>query len=166
MTSFRIRPRFRFTTASSGYQIKKEMRQKIGTAHPTFESTIVHGHLVVKVKGSEQQYWSPQLDMAFEELSDGKTLIRGLYGPNPNIWTLFMFLYGSVILLILFFFIYEGVQYSLGIMDSFSWAIPILIIIGIVLYIISQLGQKLAAEQTFALHHVLEEALHHHIEID
>lgn len=166
MTSFRIRPRFRFISATSPEQIKKEMVEKLDTQHQTFVAKSVQGHFIVKIKGEEQHYWSPQLDIVFEKLPDGNTLIRGLYGPNPNVWTLFMFLYGSVILSILFWGIYEGSQYSLGILTAFSWVIPILCGVGGFLYLVSQFGQKLGAEQTFALHHFLEESLHAHVDID
>lgn len=166
MTSFRIRPRFRFTTKSSPEQIKKEMEEKLKTTHESFLFKSVPGHFIVKIKGEEKHYWSPHLHIVFEKLPNGNTLIRGLYGPNPNIWTLFALLYGSVLLSILFIGFYEGAQYSLGIISSFSWTIPILIGLGISMYLISQLGQKLGAEQTFALHHFLEDSLHQHIDIE
>ncbi|WMX12794.1 MULTISPECIES: hypothetical protein [unclassified Aureispira] len=165
MTSFRIRPRFRFTTKSSPAQIKREMEEKLKTSHESFTFKSVKGHFIVRIKGGEKHYWSPHLHIEFEQLSDGKTLIRGLYGPNPNIWTLFALSYGAILLSILFVGIYEGCQYNLGIITSFSWAIPILFGTGILMYLISQLGQKLGAEQTFALHHFLEDALHQHIDI-
>lgn len=166
MTSFRIRPRFRFTTKSSAEQIKKEMQEKLKTTHESFTFKSVQGHFIVRIKGGEKHYWSPHLHIVFEKLPDGDTLIRGLYGPNPNVWTFFALFYGSVILSILFVAIYEGCQYSLGIITSFSWAIPTLIGIGLFLYLVSQIGQKLGAEQTFALHHFLEDSLHQHIDIE
>lgn len=166
MTSFRIRPRFRFTTKSTPEQIKQEMQEKLKTTHESFTFKSVKGHFIVRIKGEEQHYWSPHLHIVFEKMSDGNTLIRGLYGPNPNVWTFFALFYGSVILSILFVSIYEGCQYNLGIISSFSWTIPILLGIGMLLYLISQFGQKLGAEQTFALHHFLEDSLHQHIDIE
>ncbi len=166
MTSFRIRPRFRYTTDSCPEQVKKEMEQKIKDTHQSFTSQCVQGHLIVKIKKEYQHYWSPQLDIVFSKQEEGNTLIRGLYGPNPAIWTLFIFLYSSIILSISFLAIYEGCQYNLGMIDSFSWTIPILLAIGVFLYFVSQFGQKLGAEQTFAIHHLLEDTLHEHIEIE
>lgn len=166
MTSFRIRPRFRFTTTSSPEQIKGEMKKKLTTTHESFSFKSVQGHFIVKIKGEEKHYWSPHLHLVFEKLPEGKTLIRGLYGPNPNIWTLFALSYAAILLSILFIGIYESAQYSLGIITSFSWAIPILLGMGLLMYLVSQFGQKLGAEQTFALHHFLEDSLHQHIDIE
>jgi hypothetical protein len=166
MTSFRIRPRFRFTSPSCPEKIKEEMKEKLTSHHHQFTSKSLQGHLIVAVKKEDRHYWSPQLDVVFEKLPEGNTLIRGLYGPNPSVWTLFTFLYSVVVLSILFLLIYEGAQYSLGIIMSFSWSIPFLLGIGILLYIVSQVGQKLGAAQTFALHHFLEDTLHAHIDID
>lgn len=166
MTSFRIRPRFRFTTPSSPEQIKEEMEEKLKTTHESFTFKSVQGHFIVRIKETEKHYWSPHLHIVFEKLPEGNTLIRGLYGPNPSIWTLFVLLYGAVLLSILFTGIYEGSQYSLGIITSFSWTIPILLGVGLLMYLVSQFGQKLGAEQTFALHHFLEDSLHQHIDIE
>lgn len=166
MTSFRIRPRFRFTTQSTPETIKKEMIEKINSHHQTFTSKTVQNHFIISIAGKEKHYWSPELHVVFEKLPEGATLIRGLYGPNPNIWTFFTFAYSFVVLCILFLGIYEGCQYSLGIVNSFSWGIPILLGIGVLFYLVSQIGQKLAAEQTFAIHHFLEDTLHTHIEIE
>lgn len=166
MTSFRIRPRFSFSTQSAPEQIKEEMTTKINAQYQRFTSKTIHNQFVVRVKKEEKHYWSPELHIDFERLPEGNTLIRGLYGPNPNVWTLFAFMYGSVVLCILFLGIYEGCQYSLGILDSFSLGIPIMIGVGMLLYVVSQIGQKLAAEQTFAIHHFLEDALHAHIDLE
>ena len=166
MTSFRIRPRFRFKSSSCPEQIKKEMEEKLANTHQKFLSKWQKGHLILKVKEEHIHYWSPQLDLVFEPLPNDKTLIRGLYGPNPAIWTLFTLLYSALCLSTLFLGIYEGCQYNLGIINSFSWGIPILLSLGIFLYFVSQIGQKLGAEQTFLLHHFLEDSLHSHIDIE
>lgn len=166
MTSFRIRPRFRFVSNSSSVQIRSEIQEKLITTHQRFSAHFVEGHVIVKLKKEEEHFWSPQLDMVFENRPEGGTLIRGLYGPNPNIWTLFVFLYGAVLLTMLFFAIYEGAQYNLGIIPFFSWTIPILICLEVLLYIVSQLGQKMGVEQTFALHHFLEDTLQNHVDIE
>lgn len=166
MTSFRIRPRFRFESSSCPEQIKKEMEEKLAKTHQKFLSKWTKGHLILKVKEEHIHYWSPQLDLVFEPKGENKTLIRGLYGPNPAIWTLFALLYGALTLSILFLSIYEGCKLNLGIIDSFSWGIPILFSLGIFLYFVSQIGQKLGAEQTFLLHHFLEDTLHSHIHIE
>jgi hypothetical protein len=142
------------------------MKEKLAAHHQQFTLKSIQEHLIVTVKAENLHYWSLQLDIVFKKMPEGNTLIRGLYGPNPSVWTLFTFLYSAVILSILFLLIYEGSQYSLGIIASFSWMIPILLGVGITLYIVSQFGQKLGAEQTFALHHFLEDSLQAHIDIE
>ncbi|HNR55899.1 MAG TPA: hypothetical protein PKJ19_12080, partial [Flavobacteriales bacterium] len=45
--------------------------------------------------------WTPQMDISFEALADGKTLVRCQIGPNPTIWMLFAGGYLALVLLAL-----------------------------------------------------------------
>jgi len=54
-------------------------------------------HVFIKIPKDKQHYWSPQLDLEIFNFEDDKTQVRGLFGPKPAVWTLFMFLHFLVI---------------------------------------------------------------------
>jgi hypothetical protein len=50
-------------------------------------------HIWINIKGSKKAYWSPHLHIEFESKGPNQTHIRGLFGPDPALWTFFMFLH-------------------------------------------------------------------------
>ena len=77
----------------------------------------------------------------------------------PNVWTLFAMSYLAISVLLVFISIIGSSQYTLGHDAKILWALPFLLILGISLYIVSQLGQKLGAAQTYAIHYFFEDAI-------
>lgn len=164
MTSFRIRPRFQVETTHTIDEIQTRISQKLKEETTTCVGNIIHGHIVLRIPPDEQHYWSPQLSLTLET-SDTGTLIRGLYGPSPNVWTLFTFSYATIGMLLMFISIIGFSQKNLGQTAPILWTLPVLLGIGIILYVMSQMGQKVGAEQTFTLHHFLEEAIDQRVHI-
>lgn len=50
-------------------------------------------HIWLDIIGPKKKYWTPHLHLELEPKSDSETNIRGLYGPDPTLWTFFMFLH-------------------------------------------------------------------------
>ncbi len=163
MTSFRIRPRFKVISKKTPLEIERDLQECLKTSK-TCIGTIIHHHIVLKIPPEDQHYWSPQLSLNLEE-ENGETVIHGFYGPNPTVWTLFIFSYATLGILSLFIGIMGLSKYSLGQPSLELWILPLLGIIAFVLYMMSQIGQKIGAEQTFAIHHFFEEALNTKVHI-
>jgi len=49
-------------------------------------------HIWFYIVGTKKQYWSPHLHIELEP-KENHTHIRGLFGPDQTLWTLFMFLH-------------------------------------------------------------------------
>lgn len=154
MSSFRIRPRFKHFIKTD----KADLEQSIQTAllqEKLFMFTHVPGHICIKIQHPERHVWSPQLDLSFEQ--DGEqVIVRGLYGPNPTLWVLFFFGYALLGIASLFLSIWGFSVWTLGGDTYFLWALPVLGVAAVVLYLISQTGQKLGAQQMFDIHHFYE----------
>lgn len=164
MTSFRVRPRFRQELDVPPAKLMGMIKGYVINHSDLCDGTFVSNHITLKIPQAQQHFWSPQLDVSLEE-NEGGTIIRGLYGPKPSVWTLFMFGYSVVGILMLFLSLTTFSKWSLGMPVPEIWAIPVLAMLGLGLYFISQVGQKLGAEQTFQLHHIFEEALHQRFHI-
>ncbi len=169
MTSFRVRPRFRRESTQSPQEISERIISEVKQTQSPFTVSLVpgmHQHVVLKIHPSERHYWSPQLSLTFESQENGHTLIRGLYGPAPSVWTLFTFGYAVISVLGFFAFALGFSQWSLGIPAPILWALPVLLVCASVMYVLAQLGQKMGASQTYRLHHFFENMLHENIKIE
>lgn len=118
----------------------------------------------LEIEKKDQHFWSPHLNVTFEEGKEG-TILRGRYGPKPTIWTIFLFGYVGLGLLFFFAAMIGLVQLSLHQDAKILWVLPILLSLLAILYFASQTGQKLGVEQTFRIHHFLEDTLDEKIEI-
>ncbi len=164
MTSIRIRPRFRKQYDLSLETVEGIIKGKLNS-NTDFSASLDSGHFTIRIKPEDRHFWSPQLALSLEE-EDSKTLIRGLYGPAPNVWTIFLLAYLAIGVLSLFA-LFLGMSYwMLGQEIQILWALPILAVLALVVYFIAQFGQKLGAEQTFRLHQFIESCFQDHIEIE
>jgi len=90
--------------------------------------------------------WSPHLSVQVE-YREGGSLLRGRYGPHPELWTLFVFLYAAVGFLTVIGLVLGFVQWQSG-MDPWGlWSTGIGAVGLGILYLISMAGQRLGAHQ-------------------
>ena len=70
---------------------------------------IKHNHIWMNMPELKREYWSPHLHLELETKNTNETHIRGLFGPEPTLWTLFMFLHFMVAGI---FIIFSAIAYS------------------------------------------------------
>ena len=63
------------------------------TTQSEFIITRVDDHVFIKFPKDKQHFWSPQLHLEINKVDDNSSTLHGLFGPNPTVWTLFMFLH-------------------------------------------------------------------------
>ncbi len=73
----------------------------------------IDNHVFIKFPKKEQTFWSPQLHLEIDETTTNKSRLYGLFGPNPTVWTFFMF----------FHFIVAMVFIAIGIWVYSSWSL-------------------------------------------
>lgn len=164
MTSIRIRPRFKKYYDLPAEKVEDIIKEKLDSS-TDFSASVDRGHFTIRIKSEDRHYWSPQLNLSFEE-EENRTLIRGLYGPAPNVWTIFLFAYLAIGVLSIFALFLGFSYWMLGKEIQILWALPILAVSALLVYMIAQFGQKIGAEQTFRLNRFMESCFHEHIEID
>ena len=164
MSSFRIRPRFKVLVDLNINQIQNKINNELKKTDNNFSANINNAFITLMLPENEIEYWSPQLRLTLEKNENG-TLIRGLYGPKPSIWALFFYCYAAFGILGFFAGIYGLVQLSLKMPAPVLWTLPVLAICSVILYLFSQTGQKLGAQQMFSLHNFFESALNTKIRV-
>ncbi|MBE0391507.1 hypothetical protein [Flavobacterium sp. PL002] len=66
-------------------------------------------HVWLHIIGVQKKYYSPHLHLELETPTENQTHIRGLFGPDPVLWSFFMFLHFIVAGV---FLIFLGILYS------------------------------------------------------
>ena len=165
MTSFRIRPRFKKVMMSSPDQLETRFQYALQKPDCPISGVITSGHIYLKVRPEERHFWSPELHLSLEPHEEG-TQVTGLYGPHPVVWFYFLMGYTALAVSSLFVTIIGMSRLSLGLSAHILWLLIVFAAVTLLMYLASQTGQKLGAEQTFRLHHCFEEMIGEQVHIE
>ena len=157
-TGFRVRPRFNVETEMSAKRIAELIVSALKNNSASCEGRANEHYASLYLPKSEQHYWSPRLTITFEEDENG-TLMRGMYGPRPAVWTLFVFIYSAIAFAILMVAIVGMSYITINKSGAILWLIPVLILAFLSLYFVAYSGQKMGRDQMITLHDFLEEAI-------
>lgn len=157
-SKLRIRPRFQLEVPLDPSHIKDQIKDGLDAEAATCKGTIVDNHVILKIPLSEQHYWSPQLTLTVES-KNGNSLIRGLYGPKPGVWTMFVFFYSAIGFLTMMGLIFGLSQMMLKMEAYGLWSVPVggLLLTG--LFVMSKIGQRLGYDQMHQLKDFLDRSL-------
>ncbi|MCB0470576.1 MAG: GTP-binding protein, partial [Flavobacteriaceae bacterium] len=50
----------------------------------------VDNHVFIRLPKQDQHFWSPQLHLEILDNQGNGSILKGLFGPNPTVWTMFM----------------------------------------------------------------------------
>lgn len=140
--------------------VKDKIKTRLVSKDALCTGKIVDNHVIFKIPVSQQHYWSPQLTLDLES-KNGGSLIRGLYGPNPAVWTMFVFFYSMIGFLTMLGLIF-GLSQMILKMDPYGlWAVPIGGFLLIGLFVISKTGQKIGQKQMHQLKDFLDDSLNY-----
>ena len=56
----------------------------------------IDDHVFIKFNKKNMHFWSPQLHLEINEVDDNNSRLYGLFGPNPTLWTFFIFIHFGV----------------------------------------------------------------------
>ena len=158
MSVIEIRPRFQRSISLPQPEVVRCFEQALEQAC-NLEGSIIDHHIVLRIPIEQQHYWSPQLSLTLEEEGEGGTLIRGLFGPRPSVWLLFVFLYSSIGTISLFIAITGFSQLSLGMPAPALWALPVAAVMALGLYLVAKAGERLGREEMYLLKNFMDTTL-------
>ena len=136
-----LRPRFKIQLEKNN-QSALELFDKAKEEQNEFIVTRVDDHVFIKFPKAKQHFWSPQLHLEISSFEPGKSTIHGVFGPNPTLWTFFMFLHFGIATLFVILGIFAYSKHSLG-HDIGLWVggMLFLVILWIVLYLFGRMGK-------------------------
>lgn len=159
MSSFGIRPCFSHVLDLSVENAREQIVEQVQSEPGRCEVKSFPGFVCLRIPEQERHFWSPRLNLSLDATEDGKTRVQGTYGPNANMWGLFLYGFLAVGTLSLFSGILGFCQWKIGHQPWGLWIFFAIMALGLALYVLAQFGQKLGAQQTFRLHQIYETAI-------
>jgi hypothetical protein len=105
----RLRLRFYKDVNENIESVRQKFEQFKLTGSKDFLLKTKHNHIWMNMPAAKREYWSPHLHLELEPKDNNETHIRGLFGPEPTLWTLFMFFHFMVAGI---FVIFSAIAYS------------------------------------------------------
>jgi len=146
MTKARLRPRYRYISQKPKNEVLQNIGKSLEQNELNLEGQVIQEHAFVRIPVKNQHYWSPELHIWVRE-EEQETVVFGVMGPKPKIWTMFMFFYTAVLTLWFFGSSYGLIQLWLGMDAPFLWSIPAGIVGTALVYGAAQWGQYKGKEQ-------------------
>ena len=155
-----LRPRFKMDFNESQQELLEKFRKNLEDDNCKYCSKIVDGHIVIDVPIEENHFWSPQLNIEIAKGEQDKTIVKGLFGPKPQVWTLFMFFHFAVAVAFIAFSVMAYVQWTLK--SDYIFALTMVIslpILWIIMYFLGRIGKKTGYKQMNELHEFMMSTL-------
>ncbi|SEE21863.1 hypothetical protein SAMN04487765_1798 [Tenacibaculum sp. MAR_2010_89] len=142
-----LKPRFQIDFEMKADLLLEKIKTNIDE-NQKFKMKVVDNHIIVDVPEKENHYWSPQLQIEIEELTEYTSKIKGLFGPKPQVWTLFMFIHFGVATAFLIFAVVAYSNWSLKKSGFFPIVMLVVLpLLWIVLYAIGSIGKSTGKKQ-------------------
>ncbi len=154
-----LRPRFQMEFEQPCSQLLERF-SKVKKSQNKFIISCVDDHVFIKLPNREQHFWSPQLHLEIAEKDKNSCSLHGFFGPNPTVWTMFMFLHVAIGILFMVDITWMYSNYNLGnpIIIQITIAI-ILVLIWILLYVAGRIGKKKGKPVMQELHNFMMQTL-------
>lgn len=153
-----MRPRRAFVVPTPHGEVLAAVRAAVGRADGRCHGVMSGNHLELLIDPAERHFWSPWLSVDLLPDPEG-TRVKCRYGPHPSLWTAIASLYAVLAFAALAGAVFGGTQALIGHPASGLWALPVSAGLAAALYVGSQIGQRLGADQMDVLDDFLAAAL-------
>ncbi|MEZ4791998.1 MAG: GTP-binding protein [Gelidibacter sp.] len=154
-----LRPRFKMELNHPNEEVLKAL-DEAKCIQSDFILSRVGDHVFIRLPKHKQHFWSPQLHLEVNEIDSKSCMLHGLFGPNPTVWTMFMFVHFFVAGMFITFGIWSYTNWRLG--NSYGIQIGLMILMVLVwigLYLAGRLGRSKGKPEMYLLHNFMSETL-------
>lgn len=147
----RMRPRFQYVVPCPPAQALSSFQLRLQQPDCPYTGRIIQNrHIILRIAPEERHYWSPVLAVDAHPHPDG-TLLRGYFGPHPNVWSLFVAMYAGTAFATLLACMYGVSQWLVQEPPLALGALPLGALMGLAIYGVALFGQRLAQDQMLQL---------------
>ena len=154
-----LRPRFKIELPYNNETVLKDFEiAKI--SQKDYIVNRIDDHVFIKFPKQKQHFWSPQLHLEINEVDEKSSLLHGLFGPNPTVWTFFMFLHFMVAGLFIAFSIWAYTNWALK--SSYALQVSLMLFMVIVwfaLYFAGSIGKASSKNEMLELQEFMNKVL-------
>ena len=152
-----LRPRFQIQLE----QPKEKALQTFDNVHhPPFTVKRMDDHVFIKFNNEQIHFWSPQLHLEIIENEEGGITLYGLFGPNPTLWTFFMFLHFGVATIFIGLGVWAYSSASLERPYGLQVGLMVfMVLLWFVLYAFGRAGRSKGKPQMHELHNFMNQRL-------
>ncbi|CAM3753489.1 hypothetical protein FSS13T_02920 [Flavobacterium saliperosum S13] len=158
--SILLRPRFYRETPKTSETIIQEYQQLKTEVASDYSIKISGNHIWFYISPKNRKYFSPHLHLELEKSENGSTNVRGLFGPDQALWTMFMF----------FHFIVAGIFLIFGMIAYSNWTLKqpygndllimgLMVAVWILLYLIARSNRHNSVPQMHELEQLMDRVL-------
>lgn len=137
----RLRLRFYKDVSKNIDAVRQKFEKASQYKYDSFKLKVAENHIWIYIIGDKKEYWSPHLHLQLETKKENETHIRGLFGPDQSLWTLFMFLHFIVIGIFTVFLMFAYSNYILK--QSISFDVVVLILMVIVWFLLYFIARQI-----------------------
>lgn len=151
-----LRPRFKEDIPFHHEVILKHFATKNKDNSP-FIITQIDDHVFIKYPKQQQEFWTPELHLEINHKDEQTAELRGLYGPSPTVWTLFMFLHFLVGTSFLIFGVWAYSNWRLT--DDYYIQLMVcalMVIAWFVLYAAGRIGKTVSKKEMYELKNFMD----------
>jgi hypothetical protein len=154
-----MRPRFELELDVPGEAVIASLRRQLAAGHARVDGAVLTTQAELTTHPADAHFWSPYLSVEVTRDDDGPWRLRGRFAPEPNVWILFMGIYG-----ILGMGGVAGLMYGLSqwILGEPPWALAGLALSLALIaftYGAAFIGQGLGAEEMYVLRSFVDDAV-------
>lgn len=154
-----LRPRFKIELKRNNQEALK-LFEDTKDSQSDFIVSRVDNHVFIRIPKNKQHFWSPQLQLEIVEVDENSSILNGLFGPNPAVWTMFMFFHFLVAVLFIGFGAWTFSNWSLENPYGIQIGVMVLmIVLWFALYFVGRMGKKTGKPEMIELHHFMRDTL-------
>lgn len=161
MITPRLRPRLEMTARRTPADLAARVQQRLGHPDSPCRGLATEDQIELRIREADRHFWSPQLVVIVkpDPDEDGATHLTGHFGPNANVWTMFLAAYGFIVLSTITGVFYGLAQLVLGEPAWALWSVPVGAVLVAFIYLAAGIGQRLGHDQVDVLLNTLEAAV-------
>ena len=154
-----LRPRFKIELNHDNTSVLKTFEAAKVTCE-TYKIVRVDDHVFIRLPKHHQHFWSPQLHLEINETDSQTSMLHGLFGPNPTVWTMFMFLHFLVAGLFIAFGIWTYTNWTLKSAYAIQFGLMLLMVVAwFVLYLAGRFGRAKGKAEMHGLYDFMNATL-------
>lgn len=154
-----LRPRFQIELEQDRASALNQLEAK-KFSQKRFVISRVDNHVFLRLPKQDQHFWSPQLHLEIIENNGHGSLLKGLFGPNPTVWTMFMFFHFAVAGLFIACGIWAYSNNALNVDYSLQLILMVfMVVLWFVLYFAGRMGKKAGRKEMHELYNFMNETL-------